>query len=127
MVLAYLAFKSCRIKAVLDSFRPILDTIGELDKFSVRCVRFGSAFFGCMVLSMCADMPLSAPFAFSKCNTAYPIRLLRFIRLTFRFVRFSLLFVFGYCRRFWQGVQRGATPSAYWGFSALTYLGFSFG
>ena len=38
-------------------------------------------------------MPLSAPFAFSKCNTAYPIRLLRFIRLTFGFVRFSFLFV----------------------------------
>ena len=34
-------------------------------------------------------------------------------------VRFSLLFVFGYCRRSWQGVQRGAAPSAYWGFLAL--------
>ena len=40
MVLAYLAFKSCRIKAVLDSFRPIVDTIGELDKFSVEVCPF---------------------------------------------------------------------------------------
>ncbi len=83
---------------------------GNLISSRLRCVRFGSAFFGCMVLSIWADMPLSAPFAFSKCNTAYSIFLLRFIRLTFRFVRVSLLFVFGNCRRSWQGVQRGATP-----------------
>lgn len=48
-------------------------------------------------------------YRFVFCNTAYPIRLFRFIRLTFRFVGLSFLSVFGSCRRFWQGVQRGAT------------------
>lgn len=33
LVLAYLACKSCRIEAVLDGCCPIVDTIGELDKF----------------------------------------------------------------------------------------------
>ena len=36
LALAYLAFKSCRIKAVLDGCSPVTDTIGELDKFSVE-------------------------------------------------------------------------------------------
>lgn len=36
LVLAYLACKSCRIEAVLDGCCPIVDTIGELDKFSVE-------------------------------------------------------------------------------------------
>lgn len=36
LVLAYLAFKSCRIEAVLYGCRSVTDTIGELDKFSVK-------------------------------------------------------------------------------------------
>ena len=36
LVLAYLAFKSCRIKAVLYGCRPVADSLGELDKFTVE-------------------------------------------------------------------------------------------
>ena len=64
----------------------------------LRCVLVGSVFLDCMVLSIWADMPLSALFAFSKCNTAYPIYLLKFIRLTFCFFGLLFLSVFGFCR-----------------------------
>ena len=36
LVLAYLAFQSCRVKAVLDGCCSVTYTIGELDKFSVE-------------------------------------------------------------------------------------------
>lgn len=35
LVLAYFACKPCRIEAVLYGFRPVTDSFGELDKFSV--------------------------------------------------------------------------------------------
>jgi len=35
LVLAYLAFKPCRIKTVLDGSGSVTDTIGELDEFTV--------------------------------------------------------------------------------------------
>ena len=43
-----------------------------------KCVRILSAFFGWTVRSMCVDIAPSAPFAFSKCKTAYPITVIHF-------------------------------------------------
>ena len=51
---------------------------GNCTSSRFRCVRVLSAFFGCTVRSMCVDIAPSAPFAFSKCKTAYPITVIHF-------------------------------------------------
>ena len=97
---------------------------GNIINSRFRCVLVGSVFFGTMVRSICADIPLSAPFAFSKCNTQYPMmlsfyscRLLSFIFLILS-VRRKMKCVsacpFLHADRLGRGVQRGATPLAYW-------------
>ena len=47
-----------------------------------RWVRLSSAFLGWIVRSIWADIPVSAPFAFSKCSTAYPIVVLNYLVLS---------------------------------------------
>ena len=97
---------------------------GNIINSRFRCVLVGSVFFGTMVRSICADIPLSAPFAFSKCNTQYPMmlsfyscRLLSFIFLILS-VRRKMKCVsacpFLHADRLGRGVQRGATLLAYW-------------
>ena len=51
---------------------------GNCTNSRFRCVRVLSAFLGWTVRSMCADILLSVPFAFSKCKTTYPITVIHF-------------------------------------------------
>ena len=69
-----------------------------------RCVRVLSAFLGWTVRSMCVDIAPSAPFAFSRCKTAYPITV----------NNFRLILPLPCSHAAWlRGFKRGGVPFAH--------------
>ena len=70
-------YKRQSIRCAIACVR-FLPPSGNCTSSRFRCVRVLSAFFGCTVRSMCVDIAPSAPFAFSKCKTAYPITVIHF-------------------------------------------------